>query len=115
MQPRQLADAEVAVALAAPAFLLLKHSLVCPISTRAFAQYERFLAGRDDVCTGWIDVIGQRPVSREVERRTGVKHESPQALLLRGGEAIASTSHGGVTAQWLAAAWGRLLDAQSRS
>jgi bacillithiol system protein YtxJ len=40
-----------------------------------------------------------REVSREVEARTGVRHESPQALILRGGEAVWSASHWRVTAE----------------
>jgi bacillithiol system protein YtxJ len=40
----------------------------------------------------------RRDLSREVAARTGVPHESPQALVLRNGEAVWSASHFEVTA-----------------
>lgn len=107
MDAQQLTDEEIEAAFEAPAFLLFKHSPICPVSDRAFGQYRRFLAERDDVPTGWIDVIAQRPTSQDVARRTGVRHESPQALLLRGGRVTDSASHGGITAAWLDDAWER--------
>ncbi len=67
-------------AVASPRFLLFKHSLVCPISAAAFSEYRRFVAAHPDVPTGWIDVIGQRPLARGISERTGIRHESPQAM-----------------------------------
>jgi bacillithiol system protein YtxJ len=105
MPPAQITDrAEFDAALVATRFLLLKHSLVCPVSTRAFQQYERFCDAHPDVPTGWIDVIGQRPWSQEVETRTGLRHESPQAIWLRDGQAVWNASHFDVTAAALAGA-----------
>ena len=34
-----------------------------------------------------------RELSREVERRTGVRHESPQAIVLRHGQPVWTASH----------------------
>ena len=84
-------------ALRAERFLLFKHSLVCSVSARAFLEYEKF-AAQTDFPTGWIDVIGQREWSREVENQTGVVHQSPQALLLRNGLAVWNASHFKITA-----------------
>ena len=97
-------DAALEAALAAPAFLLFKHSLICPTSAQAFNEYRHFLQGGDGVPTAWLDVRGQRPLSQLVESRTGVRHESPQALLLRGGEVVWHASHGAITRDSLAAA-----------
>lgn len=51
-----------------------------------------------------MKVIEDRPVSNEIAARLGVKHESPQAILVRGGKAVWHASHRQVTAANLAAA-----------
>ncbi len=98
-------DEELERALTAPVFLLFKHSLICPISATAFNEYRHFLAGEPDVATAWLDVRGQRPLSQAVEARTGVRHESPQALLLANGEVVWNASHSAITRDSLASAW----------
>lgn len=105
MDLTQIADeAALADALSAPAFLLFKHSLVCPTSAAAFDEYRHFLVGRGGaaVATAWLDVRGQRPLSLQVEAHTGVTHESPQALFLREGEVVWHASHGAITRTSLA-------------
>jgi bacillithiol system protein YtxJ len=97
MPDRLCTDDALAAALAAPRYLLFKHSTTCPISAAAFAQYRRFAEAHPDVATGWIDVIDDRPLARAVAERTGVRHESPQALLLDGGEVRWDASHGAIT------------------
>jgi bacillithiol system protein YtxJ len=99
---RDLADLDRA--LAAPEFLVFKHSLVCPTSARAFAEYEEFVAAHPGVPTAWIDVIGERPLARRVAEATGVRHESPQALFVRGGHVVWHASHEAITAKTLASA-----------
>lgn len=98
MTPPRFPDlAAVNRALAAPEFLVFKHSLICPTSARAFAEYEAFVAAHPDVPTAWIDVIGERPWARHVAEATGVRHESPQAILVRSGKVAWHASHGGIT------------------
>lgn len=107
MDPRQIGSREALdAALAAETFLLFKHSLICPASTRAFEEYRAFLAAHPEVPTAWVDVIGQRPLSRAIEQRTGVRHESPQALLFVGGEVRWHASHSGITRRALSEALG---------
>jgi len=104
-EPSQLADAEALESrLASGDFLLFKHSQYCPISARAFEQYCRFAAHHAELATAWIDVTGQRPLSRLVEERTGIRHESPQAILFRDGLPIWNASHGEITTESLAQA-----------
>jgi bacillithiol system protein YtxJ len=88
--------------------LIFKHSLICPLSTTAWRAYRDFLAGRgaDGVLYTLIEIQNAREISHEVARRTGVRHESPQALLLRGGRAVWSASHWDITAEALEAAVG---------
>ena len=73
--------------------LLFKHSSTCPISAQAYRQM-REVKGPVSI----VVVQKSREVSREVEARTGVAHESPQALVLRGGQAVWSASHFNITA-----------------
>lgn len=46
-------------------------------------------------------VIEERPVSLGLAERIGVKHESPQALLIKNGKALWHTSHHAITAEAL--------------
>ena len=87
--------------------MLFKHSLTCPISGAAFRQYQRFLddrPGGDATVYTLVEVQNARDVSNEIAERTGVRHESPQALLLRGGEVAWHASHWAIRAEALASA-----------
>jgi bacillithiol system protein YtxJ len=79
--------------------VLFKHSTTCPISSAAYKQMSHLEA---DVAL--IVVQSARDVSREIEARTGVEHESPQALVLRNGAVVWSASHWDVTADAVARA-----------
>jgi len=98
MEPRQIEDQdELERLFAAPRILFFKHSLICPVSARAFGEYRRFLEPRTSQETVWIDVIGQRPLSQLLAERARVEHESPQAILLEAGEVRWHASHGAIT------------------
>jgi bacillithiol system protein YtxJ len=64
---------------------IFKHSLTCPVSFHAWAEFRRFAEarGEDDGVYFLIEVQRARPLSNAVAQRTGVRHESPQAILLR--------------------------------
>lgn len=91
------ADAAFAEAVA----LLYKHSTRCPISLMAQQEVERFRAAHPEVPVYVVDVVLRRPLARHLAERTGVVHHSPQAILLRGGEAAWDASHLGITADAL--------------
>jgi bacillithiol system protein YtxJ len=73
--------------------LLFKHSNTCPISARAYRQMQGVKSP-----VSIVVVQKSRDISRAVEARTGVQHESPQALVLRNGQAVWSASHFDITA-----------------
>lgn len=83
--------------------LLFKHSNTCPVSAAAYGEMERVMSAE----VGLIVVQKDRELSREVEQRTGVRHESPQALVLRRGEVVWSASHFAVTAEAVEDALGK--------
>jgi bacillithiol system protein YtxJ len=83
--------------------LLFKHSLTCGTSAHANDELRAFLGGGGEnipVC-GLIVVQHARPVSSAVVERFGVRHESPQALLLRDGRVVWHASHWRITARAL--------------
>jgi bacillithiol system protein YtxJ len=82
--------------------LLFKHSLTCPISTRAFREFESFLeSAPPSISCNLITVQTARPVSNEAAVRLSVTHETPQAILIRNGHEIWSASHFAITAESL--------------
>jgi thioredoxin 1 len=72
--------------------LLFKHSPSCGISTNVFRDVSAV-----DADINLVVVQTDRPVSNEIERRTGIRHESPQAIVLRDGEAVYHASHYDIT------------------
>jgi bacillithiol system protein YtxJ len=87
----------------APVFFF-KHSLTCPISAAAAQEYRSFVANRSPdsrVLYTLIEIQNAREISSELARRAGVKHESPQALLVRSGEVIWHASHWNISQETL--------------
>lgn len=68
--------------------MLFLHDPWCPISARASRQVALV-----DANIVKIDVSRQHELSREIERRTGVRHESPQVILIKDGVAAWDASH----------------------
>jgi bacillithiol system protein YtxJ len=72
--------------------LLFKHSTSCGISSGVFRDVSAV-----DADINLIIVQTDRHISNEIERRTGVKHESPQAIVLKDGRAVYHASHYDIT------------------
>jgi len=73
--------------------LLFKHSNSCPISARAYRQMQDV-----KVPVSILVVQEDRALSRDIATRTGVRHETPQALVLRNGRAVWAASHFDISA-----------------
>lgn len=85
--------------------LLFKHSLTCPISTRAFGELQSFLESADPRASyKLITVQSARTVSDEAAAKLKVEHQSPQAILIRNGRELWNASHYAITASALAEA-----------
>jgi bacillithiol system protein YtxJ len=76
--------------------ILFKHSTQCPVSAAAYQQVQKF-ERESDVPVYLVRVIEERPVSNAVAEQFGIKHESPQAIVLRGGAVKWHASHWDVT------------------
>jgi len=81
--------------------VLFKHSSACPVSWAAHSQINRFRLKHPEVPIYMLNVIRHRPVSQEVAKLTGIRHESPQILIFRGGEVTFHASHGEITEERL--------------
>jgi bacillithiol system protein YtxJ len=80
--------------------LLFKHSHTCGISAMAFEAIEAHLADRPfPICYGLVTVQTDRHISDEITKRLGVRHETPQVILVRDGEVRWSASHFHVNAK----------------
>ena len=79
--------------------LLFKHSLTCGTSAEALDELLSHVdAGGHDVHYAMVTVQRHRDVSQEVARRLGIRHETPQALLVRDGRVVWNASHFRLTA-----------------
>ncbi|MBE7682731.1 bacillithiol system redox-active protein YtxJ [Paenibacillus sp. P13VS] len=83
--------------------LLFKHSTRCPISANAYQGMNHYLQNNpnENVNYGIIYVVEDRPVSNEAADKLGVKHESPQAILVKNGIPVWHTSHSDIASSTL--------------
>jgi bacillithiol system protein YtxJ len=85
--------------------LLFKHSYTCGISAEALDELRGMLATAPTAADyAIVTVQTHRDVSDAVTRELGVRHETPQALLVRDGRVVWSASHFRVTGLAVAAA-----------
>ncbi|MHB8647630.1 MAG: bacillithiol system redox-active protein YtxJ [Thermomicrobiales bacterium] len=68
--------------------ILFKHDPYCSISARAYREMTRVTG---DVAI--IDVAHDTEIASAITQRTGVRHESPQVIVVKDGQAVWSASH----------------------
>lgn len=73
--------------------VLFKHSVTCPISSGVYHEISNA-----DADINLIIVQTARNVSTAIAERTGVRHESPQAIVVKNGAVVYHASHYDVTA-----------------
>lgn len=88
-------------ALRAEVSVLYKHSPFCAMSMGAMRQIKRFVERNPETPLYMIDVIDDRDLSQRLSKDLNVRHESPQAILLRAGTAQHHASHHEVTVDML--------------
>ena len=98
--------AQVDQLLGGPGAILFKHSTRCPISAGAHREAEKFLARHPQANIYKVHVIEDRSVSNYIAERTGVRHASPQVILLNAGSVQWHESHYQITAEALEGAIG---------
>jgi len=75
--------------------VIFKHSTRCSISSMALNRLERSEAPAG-IQFYLLDLIRYRSVSNKIAEDFGVYHESPQVLVIRGGECVYDESHGSI-------------------
>lgn len=74
--------------------VLFKHSNTCSISADVFAE----ISSVDS--TVWLVVVQDaRNISNEIAEKTGIRHESPQVIVIKDGKPIYHASHYDITSQ----------------
>ena len=89
--------------------ILFQHDPFCPISQSAYRELARL-----PIEAAVVDVARDRHLSWMVEQWTGVRHESPQVLVLRDGQVVWSASHFEITRAAVARALGGAAAGSSR-
>ena len=79
--------------------LLFKHSYTCGVSAEALDEMRAHIEEQTSgVRYAMVTVQTHREVSNAIAARLGVRHETPQAILVRDGRAVWNASHFKVTA-----------------
>ncbi|MDQ2747275.1 MAG: bacillithiol system redox-active protein YtxJ [Acidobacteriota bacterium] len=73
--------------------IILKHSTTCPISHGVYTE-----VSNADADINLIVMQTAKNVSTALAERTGIRHESPQAIVFKGGKAVYHASHYDITA-----------------
>jgi len=81
--------------------VIFKHSTQCPISTLAYEEFTDFAEGARGVFCGVVLVIENRSLSNAIAQRFSVRHESPQAIMVKDGRPVWHASHWSVTSDSL--------------
>jgi bacillithiol system protein YtxJ len=82
--------------------LLFKHSRTCGISCEALDELQAHVAEQAGQTAGVsykvITVQSHRGLSDSAAKRLGIRHETPQAILLKDGRPVWNASHFRITA-----------------
>ena len=97
------------------AAFLFKHSTTCPISARAHARVNDYIASAPAGVPEFrmVKVIESRSVSNAVAKELGVVHQSPQIVLVIDGKAVWSASHHNISPKSIARAIEECLPAST--
>jgi bacillithiol system protein YtxJ len=99
---REITDeSEVEDVLGAPEAILLKHGATCSISANARRELEVFTAGHPELPVVALEVTEHGTLADKVADQLGVRHASPQVILLRDGRVAWHAEHFAITKQAL--------------
>lgn len=93
--------------------IVYKHSPTCALSGWSDHVLGR-MAVEDGVTLERVDVLAQRALSQAIESHFGVRHESPQILIIEDGHVRWHASHRGIAPERVRAALGGSVDGLRR-
>ncbi|MEM7738293.1 MAG: monothiol bacilliredoxin BrxC family protein, partial [Deinococcota bacterium] len=73
----------------------------CHKTMQGFGFVQEKLETREDMMVGIIRVVEARPASNLVTDKTGIRHESPQVILFKDGEAVFDVDNWNITPEVL--------------
>ena len=79
--------------------VIFKHSLTCPISASALERMKDY-----DGDVDLVEIQRARALSDQIAQRLGVRHESPQVIIVGNGQVLWDASHFSITANAVAEA-----------
>lgn len=75
--------------------VIFKHSTRCPISRMIKSRLEKSDAP-EDIDFYYLDLLKYRSLSNQIANEFGVRHESPQIILLKDGESSYDEDHSAI-------------------
>jgi len=80
--------------------LLFKHSTRCGVSRMVLSSFESAWDTENELCDLYfVDLLRHRDVSNKIAELTGIVHQSPQAIVIKGKEIIYDATHSGIDAR----------------
>lgn len=71
---------------------IFKHSSRCGVSSMVLRRFEKQIKEREETYV-YLHIQGFRSLSNWIEQELGIRHESPQLIVLRGAKVLAHDSH----------------------
>src|SRR4051812_18266382 len=100
-----LKDLDAALAAQPGPVALYKHSTQCGISEAAIEEVQAFEEKNPAAVTiYYLDLLAHRDVSNAIAQRLGIRHESPQFIVLKDGKAATVLNHRAIRVDALAQA-----------
>lgn len=81
---------------------VFKHSTRCSVSHMAYKGLKSSWHFGKDMPFYYLDLIKFRDISNQLAAKFGVRHESPQMLMIKNGECVNNVSHNGVNVETIA-------------
>lgn len=75
--------------------MIFKHSTSCSISATVLARMERNWKHEQarGIVPYYLDLLSYRDLSNQIAQNYGIRHESPQVLLIENGKCVYDASH----------------------
>nr|WP_292960727.1 bacillithiol system redox-active protein YtxJ [Muricauda sp. UBA7809] len=77
--------------------VIYKHSSTCGISRMVLNMFSESYDPELDIALYFLTIQNHRGVSNAIEEKFGVRHESPQLLVIKNEEVVAHASHGAIS------------------
>lgn len=75
--------------------LIFKHSTRCGISSVILNRFDKKMTKLDKAYY-ILDILNYRSLSNLIQDKFGIRHQSPQLLVIKNGKVVAHDSHSGV-------------------